>query len=57
MLNGPVMPGLGCMMNTNIQDLIVRIRSSFLLWHGLPALENTAKMAMPPRKQLRLNTY
>jgi len=25
--------------------------------HGLPAREYTAKMAVPPRKQLRLNTY
>ena len=27
------------------------------MWHGLPARENTAKMAVPPIKQLRLNTY
>jgi len=27
------------------------------MWHGLPAREITAKMAVPPIKQLRLNTY
>jgi len=27
------------------------------MWHGLPARENTAKMAVPLIKQLRLNTY
>jgi len=28
-----------------------------LTWHGLPARENTAKMAVPQRNQQRLNTY
>jgi hypothetical protein len=27
------------------------------MWHALPALENTAKMAVPPRNQKHLNTY
>jgi len=27
------------------------------MWHGLPAREITAKMAVPPIKQPRLNTY
>ncbi len=27
------------------------------MWHGLEARENTAKMAVPPIKQLRLNIY
>jgi len=27
------------------------------MWHGLAAREITAKMAVPPIKQLRLNTY
>ena len=27
------------------------------MWHGLPARDNTAKMAVPTKNQQRLNTY